>query len=53
MTSIGRSKVASMIYNIYQNNGRGLSFLEGIPNGISFKSCSECIKERFENLLYA
>jgi hypothetical protein len=34
-----------MIYCIYQNNGRGLGFSEGLPNGISLKSCSECIKE--------
>jgi len=45
MSSIDKSKVASMIYSIYQNNGRGLAFSYGIPNGISLKSCSECINE--------
>jgi len=34
-----------MVYIICQNHGRGLGFSEGLPNGISLKSCSECIKE--------
>jgi len=45
MSGIDRSKVAYMIYSIYQNNGKGLGFSEGMPNEISLKSCSECIKE--------
>jgi len=42
---IERSKVASMIYNIYKNNGKGSGFSEGKPNEISLKACCECIKE--------
>jgi len=45
MSGIDRSKVASMIYNIYRNNGKWIGFLEGKPNGISLKACCECIKE--------
>jgi len=45
MIGIDRRKVASMIYNIYQNNGRELSFTEGKPNETNPKSCSKCIKE--------
>ena len=45
ISGIDRSKVASMIYNIYKNNDRGIGFLEGKPNGISLKVCCECIKE--------
>jgi len=44
MSGIDRSKVAFMIYSIYQNNSRELGFSDGISNGISFKSCSECIE---------
>jgi len=40
-----RSKVASMIYIIYKNNGKGIGFSEGRPNEINLKSCCECIKE--------
>jgi len=32
ISSIDRSKVASMIYNIYKNNGKGIGFLEGKLN---------------------
>jgi len=42
---IDRSKVASMIYNLYKNNGKGVGFSYGKPNGINLKSCCECIKE--------
>jgi len=34
-----------MIYSIYKNNGKGIGFSEGKPNGISLKACCECIKE--------
>jgi len=45
MSGIGRSRVASMIYNIYRNNGKGIEFSEGKPNEISLKACCECIEE--------
>jgi len=34
-----------MIYIIYKNNGKGIGFSEGKPNGISLKACCECIME--------
>jgi len=42
---IDRSKVDSMIYSIYKNNGKGIGFSEGKPNEINLKACCECIKE--------
>ena len=45
MSDIDRSKVASMIYNIYKNNGKRIGYSEGKPNEISLKACCECIKE--------
>jgi len=42
---IDKSKVASMIYSIYKNNGKGIGFSEGKSNEISLKACCECIKE--------
>ncbi|RHN74567.1 hypothetical protein MtrunA17_Chr2g0311791 [Medicago truncatula] len=45
MSGIDRSKVASMIYSIYRNNGKGIGFSEGKPNEISLKAYCECIKE--------
>jgi len=45
MSSIDRSNVASMIYNIYKNNGKGIEYSEGKPNEISLKACCESIKE--------
>jgi len=45
ISGIDRSKIASMIYSIYKNNGKGIGFSEGKPNGISLKACCECIKE--------
>ena len=45
ISGIDRSQVASMIYSIYKNNGKGIGFSEGKPNGISLKACCECIKE--------
>jgi len=45
MSGIGRSRVASMIYNIYKNNGKRIGFLEGKPNETNLKACCECIKE--------
>ncbi|XP_024628679.1 uncharacterized protein [Medicago truncatula] len=45
MSSIDRSKVASMIYSINRNNDKGIGFLEGKPNEISLKACCECTKE--------
>jgi len=45
ISGIDKSKVASMIYSIYKNNGIGIGFSEGKPNEISLKACCECIKE--------
>jgi len=45
MSANDRSKLASMIYSIYRNNGKGIGFSEGKPNEISLKACCECIKE--------
>jgi len=45
ISGIDRSKVASMIYSIYKNNGKGIGFSEDKPNEISLKACRECIKE--------
>jgi len=45
MSGIDRSRVTSMIDNIYRNNGKGIGFSEGKPNEISLKACCECIKE--------
>jgi len=45
ISGIDRSKVASMIYSIYKNNGKWIGFSEGKPNEISLKACYECIKE--------
>jgi len=44
MSGIDRSEMASMIYSIYRNNGKGIGFSEGKPNEISLKACCECIK---------
>jgi len=40
--------VASMIYSIYKNNGKGIGFLEDKLNEISLKACCECIKEELK-----
>jgi len=45
MSNIDRSIVASMIYNIYKNNGDGIGYSEGKPNETNLKACCECIKE--------
>jgi len=45
ISGIDRRKVASMIYIIYKNNGKGIEFSEGKPNEINLKACCECIKE--------
>jgi len=45
MSGIDKSRVASMIYNIYKNNGKGIGFSEGKPNETNLKECCECIKE--------
>jgi len=45
MSSIDRNKVASMIYNIYKNNGKWIEFSEGKPNETNLKACCECIKK--------
>jgi len=44
MFGIDISRVASMIYKIYKNNGKGIGFSEGKPNETNLKACSECIK---------
>jgi len=45
ISGINISKVASMIYNSYKNNGKGIGFSEGKPNEFNLKACCECIKE--------
>ena len=45
ISGIDRSKVASMIYSIYKNNGKWIGFSEDKSNEISLKACCECIKE--------
>jgi len=45
MSGIDRSRVASMIYNIYKNNGKWIEFSEGKPNETNLKACCECIKD--------
>jgi len=45
ISGIDRSKLASMIYSIYKNNGKGIGFSEEKPNEVSLKACCECIKE--------
>jgi len=44
ISGIDRSKVASIIYNIYKNNGKGVGFSDGKSKEISLKTCCECIK---------
>ena len=44
MSGIDKSRVASMIYNIYRNIGKGIGFLEGKPNEINLKACCECVR---------
>jgi len=45
MSGIDRRRLASMIYNIYKNNGKWIEFLEGKPNESNLKACCESIKE--------
>jgi len=45
MSDIDRSRVASVIYNIYKKNGKGIEFSEGKPNETNLKACCVCIKE--------
>jgi len=45
ISGIDISKVASMIYSIYRNNGKVIGFSEGKSNEIRLKACCECIKE--------
>jgi len=44
ISGIDRSKVGSMIYSIYKNNGKGIGFSYGKSKEISLKTCCECIK---------
>jgi len=53
MSGIDRSKVASMIYNIYKNNGKRVGFSEGKPNETNLKACCECIKEGLKSFFVA
>jgi len=50
MSGIYRSKVASMIYNIYKDNDKGIGFSEGKSNETNLKACCECIKEGLKTL---
>ena len=45
MSGINRSRVASMIYSIYKNSGKGIGFSETKSNETNLKAYSECIKE--------
>jgi len=45
ISGIDKSKVASMIYIIYKNNGNGIGFSDGNSKEISLKTCCECIDE--------
>jgi len=40
-TGIDRTKVASMIYNINQNNKKGIGFTGGNSGGVILKPCSD------------
>ena len=42
MYGIDRSIVASMIYNIYKNNGKGIEFSEGKSNEANLKAIFKC-----------
>ena len=44
ISGIDRSKVASIIYSIYKNNGKGIGFSDDKSKEISLKTCCECIK---------
>ena len=43
MSGIDRSRVASMIYNIYKKNGKRIGFSEGKPNETNLKACCEIV----------
>ena len=45
MYGIDRSRVASMIYSIYKNNGKGIGFPEAKSNETNLKAYCEWIKE--------
>ncbi|RHN74110.1 putative RNA-directed DNA polymerase [Medicago truncatula] len=45
MAGIYRSKVASMIYNTYKNNGKGIGYSEEKSKEYSLKSYCDCIKD--------
>ena len=44
ISGIDKSKVTSMIYNIYKNNDKGIGFSDGKSKEISLKICCVCIK---------
>jgi len=50
ISGIDRSKVASIIYSIYKNNGKGIGFSDGKSREISLKTCCECIKGGLKTL---
>ena len=45
ISGIDRSIIASMIYSIYKNNGKGIGFSEAKSNETNLKAYRECIKE--------
>jgi len=45
MSGIHRSKVASMIYNIYKKNGKGIGYSEGKPNEISLTTFVNALRK--------
>ena len=44
-TGIDRTKVASMIYSINQNNKKGIGFIGGNSSEVNLKPCSDNIRE--------
>ncbi|RHN41275.1 hypothetical protein MtrunA17_Chr8g0364361 [Medicago truncatula] len=49
MAGIDRSKVASMIYNIYKNNGKGIGYSEEKSKEYTLKSYCDCIKDELKS----
>ena len=45
ISGIDRSRIASMIYSIYKNNGKRIGFSEAKSNETNLKAYCECIKE--------
>jgi len=52
MSGIDRSKVASMIYNIYKNNGKVIGFSEEKSNETNLKACCDISRKGWKPSLY-